>query len=393
MSSMEAYLCAAARRLFRLAPIDRKKVVFCSYYGKGYSDSPKAIAEALLASGEDLKLVWLLRDPKDAAHLPEGISPASYRGIRRVWELSTAAAWVDNCRKGERCKRKGQYYLQTWHGFALKRIEQDAADALEPLYVRSCIQDSAQCDLMVSGSGFMTRLYQRAFWYQGSVAEYGTPRNDVFFSPQPQLSERSGELSACRKTGSWYFMPPHFAPITAAALISWMFRRFWRLAGTGSAASGPGSSVCIPTWRSALRDCLLTTAAPFWTPRLTRICRSFYALPIFWLRTIPPACLILHSAASLASNLPRISRLTGWIETFTSPWIRCPFPWPAAIRLCAGLFGLLMRSSMPGIGTPLLRNTTFVKMGTPPAAARTGFSPACMERREQYETCHHIRHL
>ena len=190
MSSMEAYLCAAARRLFRLAPIDRKKVVFCSYYGKGYSDSPKAIAEALLASGEDLKLVWLLRDPKDAAHLPEGISPASYRGIRRVWELSTAAAWVDNCRKGERCKRKGQYYLQTWHGFALKRIEQDAADALEPLYVRSCIQDSAQCDLMVSGSGFMTRLYQRAFWYQGSVAEYGTPRNDVFFSPQPQLSEK-----------------------------------------------------------------------------------------------------------------------------------------------------------------------------------------------------------
>ena len=48
MSSMEAYLCAAARRLFRLAPIGRKKVVFCSYYGKGYSDSPKAIAEALL---------------------------------------------------------------------------------------------------------------------------------------------------------------------------------------------------------------------------------------------------------------------------------------------------------------------------------------------------------
>ena len=81
--------------------------MFCSYYGKGYSDSPKAIAEALLASGEDLKLVWLLRDPKDAAHLPEGISPASYRGIRRVWELSTAAAWVDNCRKRERCKRKG----------------------------------------------------------------------------------------------------------------------------------------------------------------------------------------------------------------------------------------------------------------------------------------------
>ena len=190
MSKLEQYLCAISRRIFRLFPIDRRKVVFCSYYGKGYSDNPKAVAEALLASNQGLKLVWLLQDRRDAASLPAGIRPASYWGIRRAWELSTASVWVDNCRKGERGKRHGQHYLQTWHGFALKRIEADVTQKLDQPYVRGCMQDSAQCDLMVSGSGFMTRLYQNAFWYDGPVAEYGSPRNDVFFSPQPRLIQK-----------------------------------------------------------------------------------------------------------------------------------------------------------------------------------------------------------
>lgn len=60
MSKMDSYLCAIFRRIFRLFPINQRKVVFCSYYGKGYSDNPKAIAESLLASGQHLKLVWLL---------------------------------------------------------------------------------------------------------------------------------------------------------------------------------------------------------------------------------------------------------------------------------------------------------------------------------------------
>ena len=97
MSKMDSYLCAIFRRIFRLFPINQRKVVFCSYYGKGYSDNPKAIAESLLASGQHLKLVWLLQDRRDATSLPPGIRPASYWGIHRAWELSTAAVWVDNC--------------------------------------------------------------------------------------------------------------------------------------------------------------------------------------------------------------------------------------------------------------------------------------------------------
>ena len=173
-----------------LMPVDRKKVLFSSYYGRGYSDSPKAIAEALLASGRELDLCWLVKNEQEAATLPQGIRPVYMDGRRRVKEVATAKVWVDNCRKYERFKRRDQYYLQTWHGFALKRIEQDVAGALEDAYVEGSKRDAAQTDLIVSGSGFMTKLYQNSFWYHGPVQNWGTPRNDVFFHPDPALHSR-----------------------------------------------------------------------------------------------------------------------------------------------------------------------------------------------------------
>lgn len=169
-------------------PIDKKKILFSSYYGRGYSDSPKAIAQALLDSGEDVKLCWLVKSQAEAATLPEGITPIDQNNaLARIMAYSTSRVWVDNCRKYVRRKRNGQFYMQTWHGFALKRIEADAVQALEDEYIRGSKADSAQTDVIVSGSGFMTGLYRNSFWYDGEVAELGTPRNDIFFRNNSEI--------------------------------------------------------------------------------------------------------------------------------------------------------------------------------------------------------------
>lgn len=171
-------------------PVDRKKVVFCSYYGRGYSDNPKAIAQALLASGADARLVWLVKDEKEAATLPAGITPCPYDSAKRVFALATARVWVDNCRKYDRFKKKNQYYLQTWHGFPLKRIEKDAIDSLPADFERGAVKDSGHIDLLLSNSGFCTQTLRRCFWYDGEIAEYGSPRNDVFFAPDPATAQK-----------------------------------------------------------------------------------------------------------------------------------------------------------------------------------------------------------
>lgn len=176
--------------LCSLMPIDRRKVLFSSYYGRGYSDSPKAIAEALLASGEDVTLCWLVKSEAEAATLPEGIIPVDQNNpLKRILAYSTSHIWVDNCRKYVPQKRKGQIYMQTWHGFALKMIEADAVQALDSEYIQGSKNDSSMTDVIVSGSGFMSGLYRNSFWYNGAVEELGTPRNDIFFG------EKCAELS------------------------------------------------------------------------------------------------------------------------------------------------------------------------------------------------------
>lgn len=174
-----------------LMPIDKKKVLFCSYYGRGYSDSPKAIAQAMLDSGADAKLYWLVKSEAEAASLPEGITPVNTNNpLARIMAYSTSKVWVDNCRKYVPQKRKGQFYLQTWHGFSLKKIEADATQALDDAYIQGSRHDSQITDVIVSGSGFMTGLYKSIFWYDGEVLETGTPRNDIFFSDSSAIPRK-----------------------------------------------------------------------------------------------------------------------------------------------------------------------------------------------------------
>lgn len=162
----------------RLLPVQKNKVVLSSFAGKGFGDNPKAIALALLERDPTLDLVWLTRDVH--GELPPGIRPCRFGSAGAVMELSTAKVWVDNSRGGALYKKKNQFYLQTWHGFALKCIEA-AAKNLPAAYVAQAKADAARTDLMVSGSGFMTEIYRRDFWYNGEIAAFGSPRNDVFF--------------------------------------------------------------------------------------------------------------------------------------------------------------------------------------------------------------------
>ena len=172
----------AVKTVGALTPIRKNRVVFSSYGGRGYSDSPKAICEVLRQSGEDLDLVWLCKDEDAVKTLPEGVRAVPSTGLKKIRAMASAKVWVDNSRKYDANKKKSQIYMQTWHGFALKKIEQDAEHVLEHSYVEAAKHDSAQCDVIVSGSGFMTKLFRKSFWYSGAVMNTGTPRNDIFYT-------------------------------------------------------------------------------------------------------------------------------------------------------------------------------------------------------------------
>lgn len=172
-------------KMFSLLPL-QNKVVLENFNGRGMGDDPKYIALALLEKRlEKIKLIWLCNDTK--ASYPKGITPVKYKSLRSLYELSTAKVWVYNTKGGFKIpKRKGQYYIQTWHAsMGLKKIEKDGN--LSPVYQRYLEKDAAMTDLMYGNNDFYVKLYKERFWYNGPVLKTSVPRMSPLLNEKKRL--------------------------------------------------------------------------------------------------------------------------------------------------------------------------------------------------------------
>ncbi len=178
-------------KLFHLLPINKKRIVICNVWGFG--DNAKYITEELVRQRWEMDIVFITNRP-NAAGATKDVRVIKTNSISAIMNLATAKVWVDNNRKENYIrKRKGQYYIQTWHGgIALKKIEKDYADKLGQKYITNAKRDSKMADLFVSNSGFCTSLYRNSFWYQGEIIECGSPRNDIL------INQKSNVLSEIR---------------------------------------------------------------------------------------------------------------------------------------------------------------------------------------------------
>jgi len=171
--------------IFRLFPIDKKLVVVCNVWGFG--DNAKYVAKELSrrkqGKNKDLKIVFICNHNKNEKPRNPNILMYKTNSLKAIYALSTARVWVDNNRKEKYIsKRKGQYYIQTWHGgIALKKIEKDYK-ALPESYIRNAKRDSKMTDLYISNSNFCTDMYRSSFWFNGEILECGSPRNDILFN-------------------------------------------------------------------------------------------------------------------------------------------------------------------------------------------------------------------
>lgn len=207
---------------FRMLPIRGDRVVFCNVHG--YGDNPRYIAEELLRrSREELGhicgQVWdheggsadedrgelkqdrscrteiiFITDTLRAGDVPCGIRLLRTDSAAALKALATARIWVD-CNRKERYikKRKGQFYIQTWHGsIPLKRIEGDIEGQVSESYVRNSLRDTAMTDLYISDSDFIEGIYRRAFGYEGEFLRAGSARLDGMLACAADGSEAVG---------------------------------------------------------------------------------------------------------------------------------------------------------------------------------------------------------
>ena len=179
----------------RSLPIQQNKIILWSDNFKTFGCSPKYIALHLAEHyPEKYDIVWVLeRERPVPADLPAGIRIVRYFSMEYLKEIATAKVVISNHRTSDYHffrKRKGQYYIQTWHGgLALKMIEADAPGLPEP-YVQAAKADSQKMDLLLSGWEANTQIFKRSFWYDGEILNAGTPRCDGFFGDTTAIREK-----------------------------------------------------------------------------------------------------------------------------------------------------------------------------------------------------------
>jgi len=159
----------------------QKKIVFCNFNGRGFGDDPKYITQELLSRNTSAKLVWLTDAPKEG--FPCEVEVVRYNSILAKYHFFTSRIWVLNTKNvNHPIKRKGQYYIQTWHGgvFSLKKVEKAVENIPEyAKYVEMSKRDSTMIDLMYSDNDYVKEDYGRNFWYDGEVVKCGVPRESI----------------------------------------------------------------------------------------------------------------------------------------------------------------------------------------------------------------------
>jgi len=158
----------------------RDAVLYNSFSGRQYSDSPRAIHQELVARGLPLEHQWVVMDGQVA--LPDGVRPVRLSGREWYEAYATCRYIVTNQHLPPWFRRReGQVVVQTWHGTPLKRIGHDIADVrfADPEYLEKLAVETPNWSLLLSPNRFSTPIMRRAFRFQGEILESGYPRNDV----------------------------------------------------------------------------------------------------------------------------------------------------------------------------------------------------------------------
>ncbi len=173
----------------------KEAVLYASFGGKQYSDSPRAVYEELVRRGVEVEHIWTVSD--EQAVVPEGVTTVEWASKEWYEALATSRYLVFN--HGIRDwfeRREGQVVVQTWHGTPLKKIGADLLGTPKAnlAYIASLNDRFRQYSFLVSPNAFTTPIMKNAFRATCEILEAGYPRNDMFHAADKE--ERAAMVRA-----------------------------------------------------------------------------------------------------------------------------------------------------------------------------------------------------
>ncbi|MBQ8136729.1 MAG: CDP-glycerol glycerophosphotransferase family protein [Clostridia bacterium] len=195
MLRMKAVILFLAERLLRLLwifPLKPKQVLFLSYGGKQFSDSPKALYECYLRHQSPCRLLWAADSRETEQSMrAQGLETVRAGTLRFLLAFTQSGKVITNCHVATYLPvRKQQIVINTWHGSGpLKTNGFD--DPHTTPYDRLFFDiQNRKYSAFLSGCAFNTDVICRhSFDYHGTVLEFGLPRNAVLFTDGQKARE------------------------------------------------------------------------------------------------------------------------------------------------------------------------------------------------------------
>ncbi|MDD2409535.1 MAG: CDP-glycerol glycerophosphotransferase family protein [Bacilli bacterium] len=180
---------------FLINKTDEKLIIFESFMGGQYSDSPKYIYLEMLKNKKykDYIFVWAFINPLDYKYLLNNKNTIiiKYKSEKYYQAYSKAKYWFTNSRLNESIiKKENQVYIQCWHGTPLKRlgfdIKVEGGNSMNSVNeIRKKYKgDAKRYNYMISPSKYCTQKFISAFNLENNkiILETGYPRNDFLIN-------------------------------------------------------------------------------------------------------------------------------------------------------------------------------------------------------------------
>lgn len=175
--------------VYRFGSIQKNKIFFMTF-DSAYTCNPRYITEEILRQQLPVDLVWVVpaKGKVNKAQFPPGIRLVRRGSYSMYEEMSSAKIWIDNalnCVWYGMPKKKGQIYINTWHGsMGIKQLHGNRN------WTRKAQRCNRLTDYCVSNSSFEEQVYRETFWPDVPCLKFGHARNDILFDTQAYDSLR-----------------------------------------------------------------------------------------------------------------------------------------------------------------------------------------------------------
>lgn len=171
-------------------------ILFVSYSGKKYDDSPRVIFESMIFDErfKNYKLVWAFEEP--ANFNVERAQKVKIDTLQYFLIALKARCWITNVamERGLSFKGRETFYFNTWHGSPIKKIGSDVN------IDNGAFQTNLKqfpLDVMLAQSEYDAAIYQRVFNLPAHVVRIeGFPRNDYLLNYE---RSKPGQIRAALK--------------------------------------------------------------------------------------------------------------------------------------------------------------------------------------------------